>query len=58
MAQKESSHREIVDGLNEELATIRKQHDELTTLSRDQVCVDLSLHFVLTDKCLDPQYVC
>ncbi|EKM55284.1 uncharacterized protein PHACADRAFT_184096 [Phanerochaete carnosa HHB-10118-sp] len=37
MAQKESSHREIVDGLNAELNQLRRQHDELTVLSRDQV---------------------
>ncbi|KAG8745599.1 hypothetical protein FRC10_007490 [Ceratobasidium sp. 414] len=36
MAQKESQHRELVDGLNDELEKLRKQHDELTTLSRDQ----------------------
>lgn len=36
MAQKESSHREIVDGLNAELSQLRRQHDELTVLSRDQ----------------------
>lgn len=38
MAQKESHHREIVDDLTTELMTLRRQHDELTTLSRDQVC--------------------
>lgn len=37
MAQKESSHKETVDDLNEQLSSIRKQHDELTALSRDQV---------------------
>ncbi|KAG7448233.1 kinesin-3 [Guyanagaster necrorhizus] len=36
MAQKESHHREVVDTLNEQLAQLRRQHDELTTLSRDQ----------------------
>ncbi|KII89077.1 hypothetical protein PLICRDRAFT_124285 [Plicaturopsis crispa FD-325 SS-3] len=36
MAQKESAHREIVDSLNDQLAQIRRQHDDLTTLSRDQ----------------------
>ena len=37
MAQKEASHREEVDELNDELTSIRKQHDELKKLSRDQV---------------------
>ncbi|KAK0482548.1 kinesin domain-containing protein [Armillaria novae-zelandiae] len=36
MAQKESHHREVVDALNEQLTQLRRQHDELTTLSRDQ----------------------
>ncbi|KAI0928992.1 hypothetical protein AcV5_006383 [Taiwanofungus camphoratus] len=36
MAQKESSHRETVDGLNTELTQIRRQLEELTVLSRDQ----------------------
>ncbi|KAF9246370.1 kinesin-domain-containing protein [Melanogaster broomeanus] len=36
MAQKESQHKELVDSLNDELAQIRRAHDELTTLSRDQ----------------------
>jgi hypothetical protein len=38
MAQKESRHRELVDELNDELAQVRRQLDDLTTLSRDQVC--------------------
>jgi len=37
MAQKEASHRETVDSLSSELNTVRRQLDELTTLSRDQV---------------------
>jgi hypothetical protein len=37
MAQKESHHREVVEALNEQLDKIRRQHDELTALSRDQV---------------------
>lgn len=37
MAQKESHHREVVDDLNTQLTTARRQLDELTTLSRDQV---------------------
>ncbi|KAG9128525.1 hypothetical protein FRC07_005892 [Ceratobasidium sp. 392] len=36
MAQKESQHREVVDGLQDELDKVRKQHEELLTLSRDQ----------------------
>ncbi|KAF8584073.1 kinesin [Ramaria rubella] len=36
MAQKESHHREVVDSLNSELSQIRRQHDELSALSRDQ----------------------
>ena len=39
MAQKESNHREVVDKLNSELSQIRRQHDELNALSRDQVWV-------------------
>jgi hypothetical protein len=37
MAQKESAHREVVDDLTTQLTQLRRQHDELTTLSRDQV---------------------
>jgi hypothetical protein len=37
MAQKESTHREVVDELTNELTQLRRQHDELATLSRDQV---------------------
>lgn len=37
MAQKEATHREIVDELNDELSTVRRQHDDLLKLSRDQV---------------------
>ncbi|KAK0217976.1 hypothetical protein IW262DRAFT_1463289 [Armillaria fumosa] len=36
MAQKESHHREVVDAWNEQLTQLRRQHDELMTLSRDQ----------------------
>ncbi|KAJ7085691.1 kinesin [Mycena belliarum] len=36
MAQKESNHREIVDELNAQLGQVRRQHDDLTALSRDQ----------------------
>lgn len=38
MAQKEAQHREEVDELNDQLGQIRRQHDDLTKLSRDQVC--------------------
>ena len=37
MAQKESLHREAVEALNEELHQLRRQHDELTVLSNNQV---------------------
>lgn len=37
MAQKEAQHREEVDELSDELTSVRKQHDELQKLSRDQV---------------------
>lgn len=37
MAQKESRHREEVEGLNTELATVRRRHEDLLALSRDQV---------------------
>ncbi|KAG5637757.1 hypothetical protein H0H81_003324 [Sphagnurus paluster] len=36
MAQKESYHREVVDGLNSQLNQVQRQLDDLTTLSRDQ----------------------
>lgn len=37
MAQKESQHNELVSSLNDQLTQIRRAHDELVTLSRDQV---------------------
>lgn len=37
MAQKESQHTELVSSLNDQLTQIRRAHDELVTLSRDQV---------------------
>lgn len=37
MAKKESGHREAVDLLEDQLSTLRRQHDDLTVLSRDQV---------------------
>ena len=40
MAQKESHHKEVVDDLTSQLSQVRKQHEELQVLSRDQVrCV-------------------
>ncbi|KAF9012100.1 kinesin-domain-containing protein [Hymenopellis radicata] len=36
MAAKESQHREMVEGLNGQLTQVKRQHDELTALSRDQ----------------------
>lgn len=38
MAQKESQHKEVIDDLTSKLHQTRRQLDELTTLSRDQVC--------------------
>ncbi|GJN88660.1 hypothetical protein Rhopal_001626-T1 [Rhodotorula paludigena] len=37
MAKKESAHREAVEQLESELGALRRQHDELVVLSRDQV---------------------
>lgn len=37
MAQKESQHKDVVDSLNGQLAQVQRAHDELITLSRDQV---------------------
>jgi hypothetical protein len=37
MALKESQHVATVDRLNEELESLRRQHDDLATTSRDQV---------------------
>ncbi|KAL5511327.1 hypothetical protein ACEPAH_4543 [Sanghuangporus vaninii] len=36
MAQKEAQHHEEVEELNDQLSQVRRQHDELTKLSRDQ----------------------
>ncbi|PFH54245.1 hypothetical protein AMATHDRAFT_135365 [Amanita thiersii Skay4041] len=36
MAQKESQHKEVVDGLTTQLTQVRRQLDDLTTLSRNQ----------------------
>jgi hypothetical protein len=45
MAQKESHHREVVEDLNTQLTQTRRQLDELTALSRDQVMSSIYLHF-------------
>jgi len=37
MAQKESQHKEQVDGLTDNLTKLRRQHDDLSVLARDQV---------------------
>ncbi len=42
MAQKESQHRESIEALNEELRQLRRQHDELTVLSNNQVRTGLT----------------
>jgi hypothetical protein len=57
MAQKESQHREVVDELATQLSQVQRQHDELTALSRDQVCLVLS--FASRDSFVHggPQYV-
>ncbi|KAI0333577.1 kinesin [Cubamyces sp. BRFM 1775] len=36
MAQKESHHKEVVDDLTSQLSQVRKQHEDLQVLSRDQ----------------------
>ena len=45
MAQKESQHREVMEELNAELAQTKRQLDELTALSRDQVRILYSKNF-------------
>ena len=45
MAQKESHHREAVEDLNTQLTQARRQLDELTALSRDQVMSSILLPF-------------
>ena len=45
MAQKESHHREVVEELNTQLTQARRQLDELTALSRDQVMSFILLIF-------------
>ena len=54
MAQKESQHREVVEALNEDLRLLRRQYDELTALSSNQVYLilgrrDTDTHLVHLD---------
>ena len=37
MAKKEEGHREVIDDLQDQLAALKRQHADLTLLSRDQV---------------------
>jgi hypothetical protein len=59
MAQKESQHREVVDELTAQLSQVQRQHDELTALSRDQVCLVISISLASFDLLVleGPQYV-
>jgi hypothetical protein len=57
MAQKESQHREVVDELTTQLSQVQRQHDELTALSRDQVCLVLSFASYGSFVLRGPQYV-
>jgi hypothetical protein len=58
MAQKESYHREVVEDLNTQLTQARRQLDELTALSRDQVMSFILLIFsIYLHFHLDVEYV-
>lgn len=57
MAQKESHHREVVEDLNTQLTQTRRQVDELTALSRDQVMSSIYLHFPCLHFRLDVEHV-
>jgi hypothetical protein len=57
MAQKESAHREVVDDLTTQLTQLRRQHDELTTLSRDQVSPFSTLSPFGAEPCVGHQHV-
>lgn len=60
MAQKESQHRETVDDLEKQLTQVRRQFDDLTALSRDQVSYTLSASVSCKSKLmiwLGSQYV-
>lgn len=48
MAQKESSHKEEIDQLTDELNSVRRQHDELVVLSRDQVRIIIKISLLHT----------
>ena len=58
MAQKESQHKEVVDDLTNQLNQVRKQHEELQVLSRDQVrsLADIMEEDRPTHTCIDAQY--
>ena len=57
MAQKESHHQEVVDTLNQQLAQVRRQRDDLTVVSRDQVCVlNIQLTFLIRSVGLEHVY--
>jgi len=57
MAQKESQHREVVEELNADLAQTKRQLDELTALSRDQVRILHSKTFSCFDTFLGFKHV-
>lgn len=65
MALKEATHKDEVEELNdelkrvsEELAKKTREHDDLTKLSRDQVCTAPALSFCPYANCVaDSQYV-
>ena len=46
MAQKESQHNELVSSLTDQLTQVRRAHDGLVTLSRDQVYSSFVKRFV------------
>lgn len=58
MAQKESQHRQVVEDLHTQLTHTRRQLDDLTTLSRDQVRSDDPPHDAfITDNSQDCEHV-
>lgn len=57
MAQKESQHRETVEALNDELRLLRRQYDELTALSSNQVLVLLERKMGILTLHIDHQHV-
>ena len=50
MAQKESSHLEVITQLETELTQVRRQYDELKVLSRNQVCIKNLLYELYSDE--------